>query len=288
MQNRRIKGRSVWTLLLCIGCSVIANAALARTFVWDKTVIELEMIVGVEQIVIFPTDGAVGLPAALANKALFRTLFTGETAYWMALQAFDKQRIKVRLDSGEYVLFDVSARVEKSPPESSERLQVVLPSEGDKLQGMNPVLANGATRAGEKGAATIFELIRYAAQDLYSPSRLVAAVPGVRNVPTGLTGNQNRLYNQGRHKGLVIIPHKAWSVDGLFVTAFVVTNGHSHAITMDNRKVMHVAQTHRNGVGPHFLASAFYAPELMRRGEPGDRTTLFVVTDRPIASVIRR
>lgn len=261
--------------------------ATARTLVWDKTIIKLEMIVGVEQILLFPSDAAVGLPASLANRAIFRTLFTGGTAYWTALQAFDAQRIKVRLDSGEYVLFDVSARTEKAPPSSVERLQIVLSDDGEREQAGNGATSDPADGSRHDGQATIFEVIRYAAQDIYSPARLVAALPGIRNVPVGITGNQNRLYNQGRHKGLIILPYKAWSADGLYVTAFIVTNGHSHSVTLDNRKVTHTLRTRRSGVGPHFLASVFYVPFVARRGEPGDRTTLFIVTDRPIASVIR-
>jgi integrating conjugative element protein (TIGR03749 family) len=284
----RIGSFGRWVALCCLLACGLAMPATARTLVWDKTVIELEMVVGVEQILLFPSDAAVGLPASLANKAIFRTLFTGGTAYWTALQAFERQRIKVRLDSGEYVLFDVSARMEKAPPPSVERLQIVFPGEGDRGQMADGTTSGPANVSGHGGQATVFEMVRYAAQDIYSPARLVAALPGVRNVPVGITGNQNRLYDQGNHKGLVILPYKAWSVDGLYVTGFVVTNGHSHSMTLDNRKVMHTAQTHRNGVGPHFLASVFYKPLVAKRGEPGDRTTLFVVTDRPIASVIRR
>jgi len=270
-----------WVAIWCLALGLVAPLSEARIAVWDKTVIELHMVVGVEQIVIFPSDGAVGLPAALANKAMFRTLFTGQTAYWTALQAFENQRIKVRMDSGEYILLDVSARLEKNPPAETERLQVVMAPEG-----MMNDRGKGAV-SGESGQATLFEVIRYAAQDIYSPSRLVDEVPGIRAIPLGLTGNQNRLYDQGVHKGLVILPYKAWSVNGLYVTAFVVSNEHSHPLQLDNRKVMHVAQTHRNGVGPHFLASSFFRHHVQKRGEPGDRTTLFVVTDRPIQSVIR-
>ena len=268
-----------WVAICCL--ALIAPGALARTVVWDKAVIGLELIVGVEQIVIFPEDATVGLPAPLANKVLFRTLFTGQTAYWTALQAFDVQRIKVRMDSGEYVLFDVTAKVEKAPPSSAERLQVVMQGD-DTLQAMG----EGGTSS-EMSRATLFEVLRYAVQDIYSPARLVGAVPGIRAIPLALKGNYNRLYNQGQHKGLVILPYKAWSVDGLYVTAFIVSNGHSHAVLLDNRKVMHTTQARRNGVGPHFLASSFFSFQVARRGEPGDRTTLFVVTDRPIQNVIR-
>lgn len=284
MECNRIRSRC-WAAIGCLALTLalMAPMVIARTVVWDKTVIELALIVGVEQIVIFPSDAAVGLPPTLANQALFRTLFTGQTAYWTALQSFDRQRIKVRLDSGEYVLFDVSARVEKTPPDSAERLQVVM-SGANTLDAMGE---GAASPNGERVRATIFDVIRYAAQALYSPARLVGPVPGIRSIPLGLNGNQNRLYDQGQHPGLVILPYKAWSVDGLYVTAFVVSNGHSHPLLLDNRKVMHVAQTHRNGVGPHFLAAAFFRSEVQKRGDPGDRTTLFIVTDQPIQSVIR-
>jgi integrating conjugative element protein (TIGR03749 family) len=272
-----------WVAIWCLALGFVAPLSEARTAVWDKTVIELQMVVGVEQIVIFPADGAVGLPAALGNQAVFRTLFTGQTAYWTALQAFENQRIKVRMDSGEYILLDVSARIEKSPPAKVERLQVVMAADA-----MTDSMGEGAVSvSGASLQATMFEVIRYAAQNIYSPGRLVDEVSGIRAIPLGLKGNQNRLYNQGAHKGLVILPYKAWSVGALYVTAFVVSNEHSHPLQLDNRKVMHVAQTHRNGVGPHFLASSFFRHQVQKRGEPGDRTTLFVVTDRPIQSVIR-
>lgn len=274
---------------MAIGCLVLMIQGLAvaksdaRTVVWDKTAIELDLIVGVEQMVVFPGDAVVGLPAMLGHQDVFRTLFTGKTAYWMALASFEKERIKVRMDSGEYLLFDVSAAVEKMPPQSAERLHVVIAGGSEP-----PVMGEAMVQiSGEPGQATLFEVIRYAAQNLYAPARLVTAVPGIRAIPLGLTGNQTRLYDHGAHPGLVIVPVNAWSVDGLYVTAFVVSNEHSHAVLLDNRKVMHVAQTHRNGVGPHFLASSFFHPIVQKRGEPGDRTTLFVVTDRPIQSVIR-
>ena len=281
MKDHRETMTCRWIVMLCL--VLLAPGALARTVVWDKTVIELTLTVGVEQIVIFPEDAAVGLPAPLANKDVFRTLFTGQTAYWTALQAFDAQRIKVRLDSGEYVLFDVMAKVEKAPPASVDRLQVVM-ADADAFN----VAGEGGSRAsGQMPGATLFEVIRYAAQDIYSPARLVGAVPGIRVIPLVLKGNYNHLYNQEEHQGLVVLPYKAWSVDGLYVTAFIVSNGHSHAVLLDNRKVMHTIDAQRNGVGPHFLASSFFRPQLASRGESGDRTTLFVVTDRPIQNVIK-
>ena len=274
--------RTIRHILAAVLLAVTAAPTQAGTVVWKKTPIPLELVVGVEQMVVLPTDAAIGLPPALANTAVFRTLVTGGTAYWTALEAFENQRIKLRLESGEYILFDVSARVEQSPPAASESIQVVL-AEGSGATPQN-MAHTGSNR---QAPATLFELIRYAAQEMYSPARLVAPVPGVRPVPVGLSGNMTALYDQGRHRGLVVLPHKAWSVDGLYVTAFIVTNEHSHEMTLDNRKVRHTPTAQRNGVAPHFVASTFFDTTLAPRGNPGNRTTLFVVTDQPIRSVVR-
>tara|TARA_R110002110_G_scaffold415854_1_gene658297 strand:+ start:29825 stop:30664 length:840 start_codon:yes stop_codon:yes gene_type:complete len=269
-------------LVMAIAFTLIAGAANAATVAWKKTPINVDLVVGVEQMVILPQDGAVGLPPALSNTHVFRTLVTGGAAYWTALEAFDAQRIKVRLDSGEFLLFDVSARVEKSPPATADPIQVVIEGSGTQSES-----AKSRAISHGQSPATLFELIRYAAQALYSPARLVAAVPGVRPVPVGLKGNLTALYDQGRHKGLILQPHKAWSVDGLYVTAFVVTNEHTHRMILDNRKVRHAPNAQRNGVAPHFVASTFFETELEPRGTPGNRTTLFIVTDQPIRSVVR-
>lgn len=276
-----------WTLIAWI-CMTLSGPLQAGTVVWRKTPIPVDLVVGVEQMVVLPTDGAVGLPPALGNSNIFRTLVTGGTAYWTALEAFEHQRIKIRLNSGQYILFDVSARVEKSPPSSIEPLQIVLSGEGDFGE-LSGGLFGTKSAAGSTGQApaTLFELLRYAAQDVYSPARLVAAVPGVRAVPVGLTGNMTALYDEGNHKGLIVQPHKAWSVAGLYVTAFIVTNEHTHAMPLDNRKVRHAPSGKRNGVVSHFVASAFFHSALAPRGQPGNRTTLFVVTDRPIRTVVR-
>jgi len=267
-------------LVIIVLCQLLASTVNAATVPWRKTPINVDLVVGVEQMVILPRDGAVGLPPALANTQVFRTLVTGGTAYWTALEPFEAQRIKVRLDSGEFLLFDVSARVAKSPPADVDVIQVVMP------QADSEDTASGQQRGAQR-SATVFELIRYAAQVLYSPARLVAPLPGVRPVPVGLQGNLTALYDQGRHKGLVLQAHKAWAADGLYVTALIVTNEHSHRMMLDNRKVHHTPHAQRNGVAPHFVASTFFETELEPRGTPGNRTTLFIVTDQPIRSVVR-
>lgn len=275
---------SAKTLLLLVALMLSQHASAVHSVVWDRTVIRINLTVGVEQVVYFPADGAVGLPPTLANPSVFRTLFAGQTAYWKALQPFASERIKVRLSSGEFILFDVSAKVEKAPPATADPINVVLST------GENPDLAM-KDKSGAAGA-TLFDLIRYAAQVTYSPPRLVAPVPGIRQVPVGVTGNINRLYNLREkgghaHHGLVFTPVKSWTANGLYVTAIRVKNRHTHSVALDNRLVQHTRNAAISGVKRHFMASSFYRSLLQPKGEKGDRTTLFVVTDKPFASTLR-
>lgn len=272
-------------VLLCLAAGgLLIGAAQAETVVWRKTPIAVELVVGVEQLLMLPSNAEVGLPPALTNPNVFRTLVTGGAAYWTALEPFDTQRVQLRLESGEFLLFDVSARTLKQPPVTVDTLHVVLSESETYLGGLG-----SSTSGSLPGETNLFELLRYAAQSIYAPQRLIAPLPGVKKVPVGLAGNLNKLYDAGRHP-LVIQPYQAWSAGDFFVTAFVVTNEASHPIALDNRRIMHTPHAHRTGVDPHFIASAFYTLSLSGRNTRtrGDhRTALFVVTDRPIRTVIR-
>ena len=280
-RQKRLRPFAVACLALWLLWTAVGKPAHAETVVWRKAPIKVELVVGIEQLLMLPGNAEVGLPPVLTNPNVFRTLVTGSVAYWTALEPFETQRVQLRLESGEFLLFDVSARTLKKPPEKVETLQVVLAG-SETFQG-GPDLNSGGPLPGD---ANLFELLRYAAQAIYAPQRLIAPLPGVRKVPLGLAGNLGQLYDAGRHP-LVIQPYQAWSAGDLFVTAFVVTNEARYPVELDNRRVMHTPHALRTGVDPHFIASAFYTQTLPGRAEGDNRTTLFVVTDRPIRNVIR-
>ena len=267
-------------ILTIISLLIVSMSSSARTILWDKKVVRLNLIVGVEQMIHFPVDGEVGLPPSLVNDNAFRTLFTGQTAYWTALVPFDSQRIKVKLDTGEFILFDVAAKTEKKPPRDIETITIIKESVSE-----NYTDTGSTVEVIER--ATLFDLIRYAAQVIYAPSRLVEPVPDIREVPIGLKGNINRVYNHQDHHGLVFYPHKSWTAADLYVTAITVKNEHTHSIKLDSRLVQHTKNSTINGVGQHFIASSFFTKELQKKGEKGDMTTLFIVTGAPFQSAIR-
>lgn len=263
----------VFALFFC----VTANAV--QTIQWDKKVIPVELIVGVEQLIQFDGSATVGIPASLYNENIFRHMFASDTAYWKALQPFDKQRVKVRLDdTGELLMFDVSARAEKWPPKSVEMLSIVTPGR-DEEDEMTSVQQT-------KKDITFFDLIRYAAQTDNSPERVVSNVSGIHTVENKVTSELSSLYIHADGVNVDMFVLQGWGVDGWYVTAIEVRNRTAKSLIIDPSRMQHTA--HRmNGISNHFIASAMIRRNLSGRGSPSDRSIIYVVTDRPFASVIK-
>lgn len=264
-----------------------APAMPVTTVVWTERPIVLTLIVDQEQLIEFPEPAAVGVPAHIADDRVLSKLMIGRVAYWTAREEFSAERVKVRLQNGRYLLMDVAARLGTISDPPPGKLRILLPA-GEPDGGETTAGGSPPARA-RTGTAGLFDLIRYAAQNVYAPPRLVDPVEGVQPATLGaLKGKRmDYLYDNGAHTGLRIKAYEAWSAAGLYVTTFVVANHHSHSMVLDSRRVKHRAQAARTGVAPHFIASAFFHPQVSARGESGSRTMLFVVTDTPMYQLVR-
>ena len=267
----------IGTLLLAL---TSAASHAIETVTWDQTVIPLELIVGIEQLVQFEGSAIVGIPATLANEDVFRHLFANDTAYWKALVPFNKQRVKVRLEStGEFVLFDLSAIAMKQPPKTVEALSIVASANNG-----NPLTA--ASVATSEQVVTMFDLIRYAAQADHSPPRVVAPLAGIRQVEQKVRSELSRLYNHPDSVNVDMFVSSSWTVSGWHVTAIEVRNRTKQRLEIDPSRMQHTAYGVVNGVANHFLATALIRGEVTARGSANDTTLLYVVTDKPFSAVI--
>ena len=266
--------------LAVFGLMLSVPTKAVETLQWDQKVIPLELVVGVEQLVQFQGSAIVGVPASLANPETFRHLFVNDTAYWKALEPFAKQRVKVRLESsGEFVLFDISARAEKRPPKSVEPISIIATS---KREGAPSAPAGTQT----EDAITMFDLIRYAAQADHSPPRVVATLAGVRPVEQAVGSELSRLYNHTDSVNVDMFAQSMWTVGGWYVTAIEIRNRTKSAIEIDPSRLQHTAHGVVNGVANHFMATALIRAEVAPRGRTNDTTLIYVVTNKPFAAVI--
>lgn len=266
--------RLVIVFALCL--STAASWAV-ETVKWDRTVIPVDLIVGVEQLIQFPGSATVGLPVELAADDMLRHLFAGDTAYWKAVQPFETKRIKVRIDeTGEFILFDVSARSVLTPPQTVEPLRVVidtLPSSAEAERKEDPPI-------------TMFDLVRYAAQSEYAPERLVAPLPGVRAIENKVSSELSSLYNHTDRRKVDMFVEQMFVADGWYVTSIRIKNRTAEDVTIEPSRMQHTVHSVVNGVSNHFVASAMVYRTIRARGHKLDTTYMYVITDRPFASVI--
>lgn len=278
-------------MLMIIGVLVAgAPAHASRTVVWDKTVIPLSLVVGVEQLVHFNDTVSPGLTELLSKKDFFRIMSTNGTVYMTALQPFEQQRVKFRTDEGEYILVDLSARTEKTPPAKVDAVHVVL---GDKDgESRTGAASHAAThRVADQPrvkAVGLFDVLRYAAQSMYSPARVIKPVAGLVPVSLKIRSDLKTLYKGPQRAQLSIKAVRGWRSGDIYVTVLKVKNHGDHAVLFDPSKLQHAARRAENGVSNQFTAVGLLnRSRKLSTGSNTQRSTyVFVATDHPFSSVL--
>ena len=242
--------------LLVVQSLAHAETETLERIEWKKEPIRLELTVGQEQRIDFPAAVKVGVPGAL--QSLLRTQSVNGTVYLLAYTSFGSSRLMVReLDSGQIYLFDVTAAEEGG---AGHPLQIYVSGDGGAAN--NPATVSNDSVQGQPG---YIQLTRFAAQQLYAPSRLVEDRPGIVRVPVG----------RGAvvlvHGGAVVAtPLVAWRANGLYVTAVKLTNRTDQPQTLDPR--------HLRGA---WLTATFQHSRLLPEGDEADTTAVYLVSARP-------
>jgi integrating conjugative element protein (TIGR03749 family) len=249
---------TAWLGLVLLLCQPLVHAEteMLERIEWKKAPIRLELAVGQEQRIDFPAAVKVGVPGSL--QSLLRTQSVNGTVYLLAHAPFGSSRLMVReLDSGQIFLFDVTAIGEGG---ASHPLQIYVA--GDSGSANDPATGGNDSHPGQPG---YIQLTRFAAQQLYAPSRLVKDRPGISRVPVAVDAVD--LVQGGTVQATPLV---AWRANGLYVTAVKLTNRTDQPQTLDPR--------HLRGA---WLTATFQHSRLLPRGDEADTTAVYLVSARP-------
>jgi integrating conjugative element protein (TIGR03749 family) len=249
-------------LWLCFPLVSFAQAEDAAStsperIVWNKAPIAIPLVVGEERLVHFPDSVSIGLPQALTP--LLRSQSINGTVYLLAKQSFEPTRVMVRSETdGPMYVLDISA----APGEAEGRL---LPDMQILLE--TPQIAGAAeskfgNRSRQWGYAA---LTRYAAQQLYAPTRLIPRQSGVVAIP--VNAEPVDLVHGAKVEA---VPVAAWKVGLKYVTAVKLTNRTQRAVVLDPRELR-----------GSWLAATFQHNRLLPAGNDADTTAVYLVSDRP-------
>ena len=222
---------------------------------WKKVPIRLELVVGLEQRIEFPNAVKVGIPSSIQPR--LRTQSVNGTVYLLAHAPFDANRIMVReLDSGRIYLLDVTS-TQKGAATHPVQIYVTDDSGADDLE----VNDSSPERPG------YVQLTRFAAQQLYAPSRLVKDNPAIIRVP--ISRDSVDLFHGG---AIEAIPLVAWRANGLYITAIKLTNRTHQARILDPRDLRGA-----------WLTASFQHHRLLPMGDEADTTAVYLISARPFA-----
>jgi len=244
-------------LLLSQG-SVHAAPEITERIEWKKIPIRLELTVGQERQVEFPTSVKVGVPGHL--QPLLRTQSVNGTVYLMAHAPFDSTRLMVReVDGGQIYLFDVAASTE---PGQNPPVQVFVQEEGESSKAGS--LSDSDTAPPKTSYVT---LTRFAALQLYAPARLLRDHPGI--VRTPVARDPIDLVRGGVIEARPLV---AWRAGGHYLTAVKLTNRTKQPQTLDPRDLRGT-----------WLTATFQHHRLLPAGDEADTTAVYLISARPFS-----
>lgn len=257
------------TVVYCLLRSVAASADIERLF-WDKVPLSITLPVGRERWVTFPGDVRVGMPSGLSGKV--RTQSHNGTVYWLASESFEAQRIEIHETDGSGIyLVDLSASKEANlavnPIEVLNRQAQSAEKTGSDSKRNNPHTPRKAQKA--PGLVT---LTRFAAQQLYAPSRMLKASPSIHRVVV----TRRALHNLIRGKSIEALPVASWQGGELYVTAVQLRNTGTAPVELDPRRIR-----------GRWKAATFQHGRLHPAGSEADTTAVYLVSDRPFHEMIR-
>ncbi len=242
-----------WLGLVCLLTLSLAQADVPERIEWKKEPIRLALTVGQEQRIEFPTAVKVGVPATI--QPLLRTQSIDGTVYLLAHAPFDSSRLMVReLDSGRIYLFDVEATKEGG---ASHPIQIHVgeTATADDVPAEDP----------DADRIDYVQLTRFAAQQLYAPSRLLKEHPGIVRIP--VRRDPVDLIHGGAIEARPLV---AWRAGGRFITAVKLTNRTDQAQTLDPRDLRGT-----------WLTATFQNHRLLPRGDEADTTAVYLISARP-------
>jgi len=270
--------RQINNLLLGLMGAVVATIAMAEPsgvesttaerVLWDKRPITVHIQRNYERIIHFPDDIRYWLPDQLQHKVT--ALAANGVLYIRALEAFSRTRIRVQgLHSQQIYLLDVVA--DESASVAAE-LIVMTPES---------VVNHAKDKAQKKtGQDWRVRLSRYAAQQLYSPERLLQGDRAIKRIPV-----VSRTIPLIRGGVIEAVPQASWQGGGLTVTAVRLQNTQTHPLKLHfspSSDGVNLSQLIRG----HWLTATLQHLSLGARGQRDDTTTLYLVSGQSFADSI--
>lgn len=239
---------------------------------WNQTPIDIVLPAGVERMVSFQGGVEFGYDKSILTDGVLKVQNNAGVLYLTAKKEFQTERVEVRnIDTGKIILINLSAKNEAS----HTPVDIVF-SEKDKIIISKAFSVNDNKKSYDSNEIQPSEstvspvaLIRFAAQQLYAPKRLLTQKEAIYRVPMHVP----KTLPLFRDNSVMAMSLASWRSGDLFVTAILLRNLLNQQRILDPRELC----------GNWQAATFFPQTELASKGNSQDSTTLFVISHRPLS-----
>ena len=231
----------------------ITDLAMADHIVWRKQPIKITLPMGKERLISFPQTVSLGYDQNRLPPSVLRVENDNQTLYLLAKQSFDTHRMQAKLQDGQIVLLDITAKESRLDSPIDIRLPKSTVSPERKSHRLNKT-----------------DMIRFAIQQLYAPKRLLSNPFHITRFPMETGHTIPLVYDDS----LSAMPLASWQGGDIYVTAVLLKNRLTHALPLNPQ----------NFCG-HWQAVSFY-PSTTLSPVQKNMSTAFFLSTRPFATAI--
>ena len=228
--------------------------------IFDRRPVSVVLRVDRERLVHLPFAAMLDLPPTL--DGVLEVQIIEDTLYLTAREPIARSRVLAHaLDGSGVVALDLTATAQGDP---KPELEVHYPGDASPQDDAAQVDEEAGLERPD-----MVVLTRYAAQQLYSPRRLLKPLPGVRQ--TAVDRTPVTIY---RDSSVVTAALGAWTSGEIFVTAVQFSNAGSVPLELDMERLR-----------GRWLAATPQHWRLLPKGSEADTTVVYLVSEQPFDTI---
>lgn len=264
------------TTSLLVAAAMGAGAANATEIIhYENKPVTVHLQKGVERTIQVGDHVQVGVTSAQEMKRLFRVQSAQGAVHIRPNTEFDSERVQLRrIGDGQVILLDlISTSTADADKDLSEDIRIYVAGEDELVTSEQDVQP---TNAPAPSPVTPITLTRFAVQQMYAPQRLHKADFRIspENIST-LVDKNVRAFKGMNSVNTETKPVMAWRAGNLHLAAVLVRNTTQRSVKLSYMDI-NVPFTH----------ATFQHHSLAPAGQPGDRTVMYLVNDRPLKETL--
>ncbi len=247
---------------------VTSTATDVQQLIYHGAPIQITLSVDTERRIVFDSAFEVGIDPqdaeAFSPEIYDRNLL-------LTVHQPIRSRLQIQMQNGQIIpvdIFAVNARVSNQPIEIVR--QEVVDALNARKQNINQVPLNALHENRQNTSPGYVDMMRFAAQSMYAPERLIKSVKGATVIPV-----EKKPVRLMRFDLVSTEPVSSWQISGFFVTAVLIKNKHKAPVNLDPRLLL-----------GNWRAATFHHRRIQEAGSKFDQTALYLVSDQPFEEAL--